>query len=66
MKLSELILKNAPTRIEIIESKDIDWNIPTINLPEKTIKQDLAEIKQKLAEVESRINIDLTDDEQIS
>ena len=56
MKLSELILKNAPTRIEIVESKDIEWNIPTITLPKKTIEQDIAEIKQKLAEVESKIN----------
>lgn len=58
MKLSEIILKNAPRKIEIIEvqKKDISWDIPTIALPEKTIEQDIAEIKQKLAEVESKIN----------
>lgn len=58
MKLSEIILKNAPRKIEIIEvlEKDISWDIPTITLPEKTIEQDIAEIKQKLAEVESKIN----------
>lgn len=59
MKLSEILLKNAPKpknifKVEIQEAEIVEPIIPRVKR-ETTIEQDIAEIKQKLAEVENKM-----------